>query len=152
MFIPVQIMGYLGTEALDNIYKLQLVSIQHISILCWVTLPGLLINSHLFGWNSIIHVFPRQPMYVRLSEMSCCLVHLSLLSRQWCRLQTSVLLTSSCQLCHLCETERDKGPVQSLQVRHHHHHERVYSALLQCGHKHRCITLPIRLNSVVNNQ
>jgi len=40
MFIPAQIMGYLDTEILDNIYMLQLVAIQHIRILCWVTLPG----------------------------------------------------------------------------------------------------------------
>jgi len=39
MFIPAQIMGYLDTEILDNIYMLQLVAIQHI-LLCWVTLPG----------------------------------------------------------------------------------------------------------------
>jgi len=69
-----------------------------------LSVPGflvMLITSHLSGWNSIVHVFPRQPIYLCLSEMPCCLVHFSLLNRSWRLLQTSALLTSNYQLCYV---------------------------------------------------
>jgi len=59
MFIPVQIMGYLDTEILDNIYMLQLVAIQHIRTLCWVMLPGYAYY-FTFVWVELRHLcFPQ---------------------------------------------------------------------------------------------
>jgi len=84
MFIPVQITGYLDTEVLDNIYMLQLVAIQHIRILCWVMLLRYAYY-FTFVWVELPSSMfsPRQPIYLGLSEMSCCLVHFSLLNRSW---------------------------------------------------------------------
>ena len=109
-------MGYLGFEVLDDIYMLQLVAIQHmIGTMGYASGLCSLLHICLGGTPSSMF-FPRQSIYLDLSEMSCRLVHFSLLNRSRCHLQTSALLTSNYQLCHLCKTERGKGPVQRLEV------------------------------------